>query len=365
MNIKLNVKKNTFEQYLLELGYNYRIKEYDDFIIAFGGAIQRLVYDSINNGNLKETVNKVFEKDIGILFLSNLYNIKHIRESFLKEVIKEEVFSVFLDKEDISIEDDVLDAIYLKSRIENLDFEKYSDTKRYLKESDEFRSIFIKNSSIDKKIKKLNNISKLEVTEEKQRELDQDIKDVIININKEIFREDITFELNRYGFNNGTNLNIDFFRLREYIYIKVKERLSLDEEIEGCFILNYKDAKKDESVRSEINKRLFNIREEDKEGLINVISFLNDSDYNKESYTGSAFNYLEHNSPKIYWSDFNQGTTIFDKLNNLEEFKYISEMKDLISKVLKVVSFDIIVKVNGETITIPFKEMTDHLLVSR
>ena len=97
--IKLNITKSTFEKYLLSYGYNYKIKQYDDFILA----IQRIAFNRVKNSDdLEQSVKEVYGTIPLLSFIYTKENINFISKDFLISLIEEGLIDLFItEKEEV------------------------------------------------------------------------------------------------------------------------------------------------------------------------------------------------------------------------------------------------------------------------
>ena len=118
--ISLSVKRNTFQSKLSMLGYDYKIKQYEDFIFAIRRMILREVYQSRKDNNLKDVLNKIFGdyKKVSFMIFDEIELIDTIRKEYLIERIEKGKLNLFfIDKKDtVFTEDEQIDAYILTLR---------------------------------------------------------------------------------------------------------------------------------------------------------------------------------------------------------------------------------------------------------
>jgi len=102
MNIKLNVSKKTFEEYLLAIGENYKIKQYDYFTKRIGIIIINDVNELMTAGRAENIYTVIFKKTQDILILSNVYLMNNIREDYLKNLLSSGVLDLYLEDKNVS-----------------------------------------------------------------------------------------------------------------------------------------------------------------------------------------------------------------------------------------------------------------------
>ena len=69
--INLDVKKDTFLSYLIRLGYNYKIKQYDELISTIRRKILKDIQIAITENKLKESMIYIFDSaNINLLILA-------------------------------------------------------------------------------------------------------------------------------------------------------------------------------------------------------------------------------------------------------------------------------------------------------
>lgn len=120
--MNLNVSKNTFEKYLVKMGYNLKIKHYDDFIKVLRDKAFRDALESITVDNLQ----RIFPnyETMSIMSLIDASNINSISQGYLKILIDEGFFSIFFKEKKIPTfsKKNQMDA-YVLNLVNNLVFD--------------------------------------------------------------------------------------------------------------------------------------------------------------------------------------------------------------------------------------------------
>ena len=180
MKIKLNVSRLTFQKYLIELNYSYRILQYDDFILSIKRQIKKRIKDYFLDDNLKEGVQNIFgDKYIPVLALGYDEEITYISSGFLISLIEEGSLDLFFKEKRKFIPSlKIREMIYIK--------EKYGDLKvrlnltsslfyKYINKK-EYENISYKNAVING-----NNKLSLDEKEEVENKIKEFITARIIN----------------------------------------------------------------------------------------------------------------------------------------------------------------------------------------
>jgi len=136
--IKLNITKSTFEKYLLSYGYNYKIKQYDDFILA----IQRIAYNKVSEEVNEENVLKVFGKAPEISVLYKKENINYLNKDFFIEMIEEGLLDLFIiEKVEIFTKSIEQKAQYIFELSKHKNIIEVTETFNKLKETKDIKKI--------------------------------------------------------------------------------------------------------------------------------------------------------------------------------------------------------------------------------
>jgi len=108
--INLTVKKDTFEKNLIPLGYNYKIKQYEDLIES----IQRIMFNEVEGSeNKKEAVEKVFKEEPSYFVAFDSKQIKYINKAYLVEIIEQGLLDLYLEEQVVIFTDKQLESSYL------------------------------------------------------------------------------------------------------------------------------------------------------------------------------------------------------------------------------------------------------------
>ena len=93
--IKLNTTQQTFEKYLYSYGYNYKIKQFSDFI----SSIQRLVFNKIKEtSNLEVICNEIFPTNPNINVFFDKKNINVINKNFLISLVEDSQLDLYFEE---------------------------------------------------------------------------------------------------------------------------------------------------------------------------------------------------------------------------------------------------------------------------
>jgi len=174
MNIKLSVKKETFQLYLQDIGYNYKIKQYDDFIQSFGRYIKREIIHAMTNNNLVSFLNKSFDKPLDMGALEDIMKIDNIKQEYFKRLIESGVFDLYLNEKEILFPENIKEEVYLRERMNNLTIE-FNDAY-FMQDLEK-----LKNKNLNRRMRNLKAMDDLNIHEDKKIELDKKIKNVYIN----------------------------------------------------------------------------------------------------------------------------------------------------------------------------------------
>lgn len=94
--VRINVSQDTFEKNLYLLGYTYKIKQFDDFILSFKKYINKELTSNIEK--LPEKIEEIFGYDIPSSVLYNLESITHIKKDYLIKIINSRFLKYMEDK---------------------------------------------------------------------------------------------------------------------------------------------------------------------------------------------------------------------------------------------------------------------------
>jgi len=174
MNIKLSVKKETFQLYLQDIGYNYQIKQYDDFIKSLGRYIIREIMHAMTNNNLVFFLNESFDKPLDMGALEDIIKIDNIKQEYFKRLIESGIFDLYLDEKDSLVPENIKEEIYLRQRMNNLTIE--FDDDYFIQDLEK-----LKNKKLNRKIRNLKAMDDFFIHKDKKIELDKKIKNVYID----------------------------------------------------------------------------------------------------------------------------------------------------------------------------------------
>ena len=85
--MKLYVSKQTFQKYLLDLNYSYKIIQYESMIHTIKSIIKRELAQAVLTNSIKISIEKIFYKDISLEVLDNIDLITQIKPTYLKSII--------------------------------------------------------------------------------------------------------------------------------------------------------------------------------------------------------------------------------------------------------------------------------------
>ena len=124
MNIRLNVKKETFRGYLFKLGYSYQIKQYDDFIKTLGRLITNDIKSSMEDNTLISKICQIFKDKTDILVLQDYSKIENVKEEYLVSLIESGLLDLYLEDKSIKINEQIQESVYIKKRIDSLNLDR-------------------------------------------------------------------------------------------------------------------------------------------------------------------------------------------------------------------------------------------------
>ena len=213
--MNLDVTKITFEKYLVNLGYNYKINQFEDFKLSIFRIIKRTIMNSIENDTISETIDAIFNKDISMKALENISEIKNIKDSFITSLIEEGLFDLFLENRKIKITEREKESIYIATKaIKIIENSTNYKTISFLK-----KEYLSKQKISVKKIKEIMN-DKIDISLVNEDQLNNEIKTKII------------FDMiqNNINFTNRESL-INNHGCLEGLVLKLKDLVNLDEGI--------------------------------------------------------------------------------------------------------------------------------------
>lgn len=187
MNIKLNVSKNTFKKYLITMGYSLDVRQYEDMIFSIKRQARQEIINSIENLNIRETMYNIFNKEVSLLILEDIEEVKEVSTNFIKKIIENNNLDGYLEKKEEEFSEEEQRDAYKIKVIKNIKINKkniktilFSKYRKELTINNEGRAK-LQRCIHQNKI----NISK-EIKEEIHKEINTNLKKVIIknNINK-------------------------------------------------------------------------------------------------------------------------------------------------------------------------------------
>ena len=181
MNIKLNVSQKTFEEYLLGIGENYKIKQYNDFTKRIGIIIINDINELMTAGRSENIYKVIFKKTQDILILSNVYLMNNIREDYLKNLLLSGILDLYLEDKNISFtEKQKVDVYKYEILYTYLNKNRFIDEYIYLRLNMKYEYLKRKQYQI-KKLKK-RNIPEPNNKEEIEEEIKKSISKIYYNV---------------------------------------------------------------------------------------------------------------------------------------------------------------------------------------
>jgi len=357
MNIRLNVKKNTFRQYLLELGYNYNIKQYDDFIQRLGNIIISEVKESILEDNLETIINKIFNKTIDILFLGNYLLIENIKGEYLTELIESGILDLYLIEENINVSEEIKESIYIRNKLNKLDFID-SRTEKSLKKS--FKNLYSKASAIYKQMKKCENILDIDIIDERKLELNSKIKEKIIYLSYDVWGN------NDFDLNSKASIEYDEDKLETFLDKKLKGVINLSEPILKKYIFEIENEYVDEKRIENIRSKFSDFTEDKQDNLIKLFYLLSNEAYIDITYMHELHDRLrDYNKADTIWlSDiYRDGRLDYNGFSRHEQYNHIYEMREELSNSLNIIGFDLSIDINGKKHVIKYEELKENGII--
>jgi len=241
MNIKLNVKKETFIQYLLKLGYNYKINQYDDFIKRIGFIILNEVNIAMTENKLSIKINQIFSTKTDILILEDYLKIENINESYLTSLIENGLLDLYLEDKTFRVNPRIYNSLYIYRKIESLNFGRTLRTQL-------FQSIFQgklkSNSSLKKSILKYEELNLTPLSDISKEMLDNEIISHFLLISRE--------QWEMYILNTRLNLPLTSDDIILYINEYIQNNISLA-KLTGRIDLVFRDTVGDVKKENIIN----------------------------------------------------------------------------------------------------------------
>ena len=100
MDIRLDVKRDTFEKYLLKMGFSFNIQQYDDFISSIRRILVHDIKEHMTNNTLRTALDTIF-KNINfpsILLLEDSLIVNKISSEYLNDLIENNRLYLFLEE---------------------------------------------------------------------------------------------------------------------------------------------------------------------------------------------------------------------------------------------------------------------------
>ena len=227
--INLDVKKDTFLTYLIRLGYNYKIRQYDELISTIRRKILKDIQIGITENKLKESMIYIFDSaNVNLLILEESERIVNISPKYLKDSIELGFYDLFIEEQGVkpsSIE--VQKEAYF-----------YKQTKDIVV-GHRLRNLFPENINVSMSIRKCLLKDNFTLSEQEKSRIDYIIKDrilkYIISRNDEkvdIFLtilNKIFLERDKFNFENFSKIILAKFKREDFLDIKnMNNQLSID-----------------------------------------------------------------------------------------------------------------------------------------
>jgi len=124
--IRLDIKKDTFRKYFVEMGFNYNIEQYDEFIKTIQGIARRSLLNDIGGTTFEDNVDLIFgnSKNVDIKLFSNPKLLKNISKKYLLKLVNEGSLDSFLkDSRKTAYSKNIQKYAYALTKIKNIQFE--------------------------------------------------------------------------------------------------------------------------------------------------------------------------------------------------------------------------------------------------
>lgn len=116
--VNLNVSYNTFRKYLLELGFNVKVKDFDSFILSLKIEI---LNDFDKNKDDSDYVHYIFGNKIPpVIIYSDLRYLKFVTENYLRKFLNKNDFSEYFIEYDDKIDYDMMKYAYTIRSLEHI-----------------------------------------------------------------------------------------------------------------------------------------------------------------------------------------------------------------------------------------------------
>ena len=188
--VNLNVKKETFRKYLLENGFNFKILDFENFILKIKSYI---LNDYIKNSSDKEYLHKIFSgEEPPLSVLNNLKYMKFVHNKYFKKIIKRGIVDGYIEYYEDTFSDDEIKNAYFIKVVEH--FIIYG--------IDGFMSEFIGDKYIEYFDRNVFQAKSRYILENKLINLSFEEKEIIFNDIIEEMKEYYLKSIYMYGFNN-------------------------------------------------------------------------------------------------------------------------------------------------------------------
>jgi len=126
MNIRLNIQKESFKKALVKLGYNYNIKQYDDFIERIRTIVVNELKQGVQENRLEAVLIRIFRTEIKIISLLSLQNkdlLTYISSEYLTILIEEGYLDLYLEEVERSFTKAIQENAYAYTILSKLKFQ--------------------------------------------------------------------------------------------------------------------------------------------------------------------------------------------------------------------------------------------------
>ena len=171
MYIKLNIKKETFKNHLLKMGYNYDIKQYDDFISSIRRKTLKDISEALSGGVLKESIHLIFGKSAqltSIMILTEENPIDIITKEYLTELIENSHLDLYLEEKKVKIfSKDIQNKAYKNILFKTI----FKNNKGYLFLGDIYHIFFKLSSYVNEEVKKCIALNGINLTDKEKKDM--------------------------------------------------------------------------------------------------------------------------------------------------------------------------------------------------
>ena len=316
--IRLDTEKQTFNENLIKMGYNYKIVQYENLIDSIRKRIVLEIKESLKSSKLKITIKKIFKKDISLLILEDITLITKINITYLKELIEQGELNLYLKEEYKDYCEDTQKEAYLVKKINRIklkDYFKKEIQNKYKKE------LTIKGNGRNI-VKKCINSESINISKEEKIKINNEINSYI----KKLIIKDSRFKIEDIDTVIGfLNLDKIYNSLEDYLLDNILIDLSIEDDI---FPVLQVQASKEASLKyKEIDRHL---------SIINIIS----TSTKEETFLNiiELFNNIEMNEIIDLFKENGCLSIIIEEelINSLNWIKdnYYSDLKDYNVRVL-------------------------------